>query len=110
MAYQGPERRIHKVFVTKNTEYHTRDDVCVGVRDRKSGKWMRQHLAMSKKLSGALKISRKGIRPNLGFPKAGESLYFHGNDTDVVTSSLVEVGRPIKRIVQTYQSTIARRG
>ena len=29
MSYEGPERRIHRVFVTRNTEYHVRQDRCV---------------------------------------------------------------------------------
>ena len=102
MAYNGPERRIHKVFVTRNTEYHIRRNVCVGVRDRSSGRWIKQHLAVSKKLCGALRIGDGGVRPNLGTPEPGESLYFHGDETDVVTSALEEIHRPPKSIVQTY--------
>ena len=104
MAYKGPERRIHKVFVTKNTEYHTREEICVGVCDRSSGRWMKQHLAMTKQLCGSIRFSRGGIKPNLGSPKLGDSLYFHGAETDVVTSSLVSTERPAKRIVQSYPS------
>ena len=110
MGYKGPERRIHKVFVTKNTEYHTREGVCVGVRDRATGQWVKQHLAITKSICGAIKFTRGGMRPNLGFPKKGESLYFHGNDIDVVTSSVVQIERPAKRLVKSYSSTISRRG
>lgn len=108
-TYVGPERRIHRVFVTKNTEYHTKESVCVGVRDRTSGKWMRQHLAMTKMLCGAIQFTRKGLRPNLGAPKAGESLYFHGDETDVVTSSLISIERPAKRVVTSYPTVIGPR-
>ena len=37
MGYQGPDRRIHRVFVTRNTEYHVRAGVCVAVRDLRGG-------------------------------------------------------------------------
>jgi hypothetical protein len=109
MGYKGPDRRVHKVFVTKNTEYHTRKNVCVGVRDRTSGQWMKQHLAMQKSICGAIKFTRGGVRPNLGVPKPGESLYFHGNDIDVVTSSVEKIERPTKGIVSGYPSAISRR-
>jgi hypothetical protein len=40
MGYLGKERRIHRIFVTRNSEYHVRRNVCVGVRDRRSGEWL----------------------------------------------------------------------
>jgi hypothetical protein len=102
MAYQGPERRIHEVYVTKNTEYHTRRGICVGVRDRDTGEWLLSHMAMDKPLCGAIKFLQGGLRPNLGKPLPGESLYFHGGDLDLVTSTLVTVERPQKDIVARY--------
>ena len=36
-GYRGPERRRHRVFVTRNTEYHFRDGFCIAVRDRRTG-------------------------------------------------------------------------
>ena len=35
--YRGTERRRHRVYMTRNTEYHFRDGVCVAVRDRRTG-------------------------------------------------------------------------
>ena len=37
MRYSGADRRVHQVFVTRNTEYHVRSGLCVGVRDRRTG-------------------------------------------------------------------------
>lgn len=34
MGHTGPERRIRKVYVTRNTEYHLRRDLCIAVRRR----------------------------------------------------------------------------
>ena len=45
MGYLGKERRIHRIFVTRNSEYHVRRNVCVGVRDRRSGEWLAGHMA-----------------------------------------------------------------
>ncbi len=38
--YAGPDRRRHRVYVTKNTEYHFRDGFCVAVRDRRTGDFL----------------------------------------------------------------------
>jgi hypothetical protein len=29
MLYNGPDRRVHTCFITRNREYHTRSGVCV---------------------------------------------------------------------------------
>ncbi len=102
IKYRGPERRVHKVYVTRNTEYHTRARVCVGVRDRISGSWIPAHVAMHKPLCGSLMFKNGSIMPNTGAPKAGESLYFHDDRNDVVTSTLMSVERPTQSIVTQY--------
>src|SRR6187549_387121 len=45
-GYEGTERRRHRVYMTRNTEYHFRDGVCVAVRDRRTGDWLPGHLAL----------------------------------------------------------------
>lgn len=103
MAYHGKERRIHKVFVTRNTEYHVRRDLCVAVKDRRSGHWLRGHLARGSRVSGGLRFSaRGGILPNVGTPNIGESLFFHATGRDLVTSPLVAVERPPREVVASY--------
>jgi hypothetical protein len=97
------ERRIHKVFVTRNTEYHIRRDVCVAVRDRRSGEWLRGHLALRQRIHGGLRFTRAGgILPNLGQPGVGESLFFHAQGRDLVTSPVLGVDRPEKNLVESY--------
>lgn len=97
------ERRIHKVFVTRNTEYHVRRNLCVGVRDRRSGEWLRAHLALRCQLSGALRFSRDGgVEPKHGNPAVGESLFFQAAGRDLVTSTVVCVERPERQIVEQY--------
>jgi len=105
MGYTGKDRRIHRVFVTRNTEYHVRGDECVGVRDRRSGEWLRAHLALRNRVSGALKFhATGGITPNPGAPKVGESLFFHSSGRDLVTSAIVSVERPEREIVTSYDA------
>ena len=43
IEYTGPERRRRKVYLTRNTEYHFLDEVCVAVRHRDSGQWRGRH-------------------------------------------------------------------
>ena len=103
MRFQGKDHRIHKVFVTRNTEYHVRKDLCVAVKDRRSGEWLRAHLALRNRVHGGIRFSRSGgILPNPGFPKVGESLFFHAAGRDLVTSPVRSVERPVREIVSRY--------
>jgi len=102
-TYKGVERRRHQVFVTRNTEYHFRDGLCVAVRDRRSGAWLSDHVALQRPVSGSLKFFANGaIRPNIGQPRKGEALFFATGGRDLVTSPLIDVERPEKTIVDTY--------
>jgi hypothetical protein len=102
---RSPERRIHKVFVTRNTEYHLRRDLCVGVRDRRSGQWLRRHLAVARRVHGGLRFTtRGGLEPNPGVPRVGESLFFSTAGRDLVTSPVISVERPTRDTVRRYPS------
>jgi hypothetical protein len=101
--YGGPERRRHRVYVTRNTEYHFRDGFCVAVRDRRTGDFLHGHLALRRRVHGGIKFSRDGgIAPNAGEPRAGESLYFASEGRDLVTSALESVERPPREVVSAY--------
>ncbi len=102
-AYTGPERRRHRVYVTRNTEYHFRDGFCVAVRDRKSGDFLHGHLALRRRLQGAIRFLRDGgVRANPGEPEEGEALYFAADGRDLLTSPLERTDRPKKEIVEAY--------
>jgi hypothetical protein len=101
--YKGPDRRRHRVYVTRNTEYHVRDGFCVAVRDRNSGNFMHGHLALARRIHGGLKFFESGgIAANPGEPRPGESLYFASDGRDLVTSALEGVERPSKELVSAY--------
>jgi hypothetical protein len=111
--YRGPERRRHRVFVTRNTEYHFRDGFCIAVRDRRTGDFLEGHLALHRRVDGGLRFfSNGGIKPNNGVPMPGESLYFSGEGRDsqgqaarnreLVTSPLEAVERPARELVDAY--------
>jgi hypothetical protein len=98
-----PERRRHRVYITRNTEYHFRDGFCVAVRDRRTGDFLPGHLAIKRRLHGGLKFFPNGaIIPNAGDPKPGEALYFAADGRDLVTSPLERVDRPAKKLVDAY--------
>jgi hypothetical protein len=101
--YRGPERRRHRVYVTRNTEYHFRDGFCVAVRDRRTGDFLHGHLALQRRVHGGLKFSLGGgIEPNAGEPREGESLYFASEGRDLVTSPLESIERPPRTVVEAY--------
>jgi hypothetical protein len=103
MTYTGPERRVYKVFVTRNTEYHVRSQTCVGVRDRHSGYWVYDHFALHRPIAGALRVSEAGaINASPGLPQVGESMYFEAPGRDLVTSLVISVERPRPEIVAQY--------
>ena len=103
MSYGGPERRIHRVFVTRNTEYHVKRGTCVGVRDRETGSWMQAHFAVARSVMGSIRFfDQGGMTATPGLPRVGESMYFEASGRDLVTSSVVSVERPRPEIVQQY--------
>jgi hypothetical protein len=90
-------RRRHRLFVTRYTEYHLRSDECVGVRDRETGAWLRDHAALR---LHAIRVPAQGHDHSW----LGERLQFWGNNTDVVTSPVVQVGRPARECLEHYVS------
>lgn len=108
MTYEGPERRIHRVFVTRNTEYHVRRDRCVAVRDRESGEWLTRHFAVSLHIAGAIKFFEGGaLAASPGLPAIGESMYFEAMGRDLVTSAIVSVERPQAEVLAQYPTTLS---
>ncbi|WP_394843749.1 hypothetical protein LZC95_42710 [Pendulispora brunnea] len=99
----GPDRRRHRMYVTKNTEYHFRDGFCIAVRDRRTGSFLPGHLALKRRISGGLRFFRNGaIVPNPGEPILGEAMYFTYDGRDLITSPLESIDRPDKATVKAY--------
>lgn len=101
--YAGPERRHRKVYLTRNTEYHFVDDVCIAVRQRESGQWRVAHAALSRTLTGSVRFTTNGdVHPTSGPPTVGDALFFAAQGTDVITSALTEVSRPSPQTIASY--------
>jgi hypothetical protein len=102
MALQNrPDRRKHRLIVTRNTEYHLRGRRCVGVRDLWSGEWNGTHPALGRRLFGAVLPTEEGLRP-VDEPSPGAMLWFEHDHNDVLTSAITAVTRPPKAAVQRY--------
>ncbi len=108
-SYRGPERRRHRVFVTRNSEYHCRDGECVAVRDRRTGHFLAEHAAIGKHITGGFRFNDNGgiVSASIGAdPKPGEQVCFSDeSDTDrsLITSPLSSIERPPKDIVAGYR-------
>ena len=97
------ERRRHRMYVTKNTEYHFRDDVCIAVRDRSGERWLLTHQALERTLSGSVRFRANGdAYPTLELPGIGDALFFGDDGPDVVTSAVSAIDRPPRDVVTAY--------
>lgn len=75
MSHQGVERRRFFMYVTRNTEYHFRDGICVAVRDRRRGQFLAAHVALGMRLVGGVNMTPNGPRlPKSDKPEVGDAL------------------------------------
>lgn len=94
-----PERRIHRILITQNTEYHLRRRQCVAVRNRNTGEWYSMHRALSLEVAGSLRFfEHGGLKLQEQLPVVGDCVYFQ--DTNIVTTPVIGVERPPKHIVE----------
>jgi hypothetical protein len=104
MAVATRERRNRRKFITKNSEYHFRDQQCVAVKCLRQGTWLLLHDALSKPFSGTIRFGADGTAyPTLATPDVGDALFF-GDDSgpELITSVIDCVERPSKEEVQSY--------
>jgi hypothetical protein len=112
MAYDsGRERRRRFVYETRNSEYHVFDHICVAIRDKQSGDWVRAHNALRKRIEGGVRVFSNGAAiPTLRAPEVGTPMYFHIDKScseQVITSRLIAVNRPEKHDLARYPSAKA---
>lgn len=92
------DRRRNKKLITRNTEYHVHHRECVGVRDRKTGRWISDHPALRAWLLGGMDKKEKVFYSVI----PGARLVFTDGRRDVLTSPLLEVSRPAQPSVESY--------
>lgn len=85
------------MFVTRHSEYHLHGDQCVGVRDRDSGLWLLDHVALRLR---ALRLPAIGNDDDW----VGNRIQFWGTRMDVITSPVLDVDRPRRTCLDSYIS------
>jgi hypothetical protein len=86
-----PERRQHRVAITRNTEYHLRGEVVVGVRIRGETQFIDSHLALGRHILIPRTIHR------------GDHLWLESSEGEVlVTSAVDDVTRPARELITHY--------
>lgn len=97
------ERRVHRVYVTRTTEYHLRGTTCVAVKDRRTGRPCASHLALRARLSGSVRGGDAGIPVTApDAPDIGDQLLFRGSGRDLVSAPVLSIERPSRPTVSTY--------
>jgi hypothetical protein len=102
----------NKLYLTYRSEYLVLRDLCVGVRDRKSGVWQPLHAAACAHVLGPL----RSLEGNPGVaqpPRVGERLCLLASSRRVVSGPIVAVELPTAELLreaeQQWQSTFAPR-
>ncbi len=80
----------YRVFLTRNSEYHVRGHVCIGVRDRRSGSWLKDHPALARPFSHSV-VSADGRISLPHLPGLGDPLEFDINGTPLRTSPVLDI-------------------
>jgi hypothetical protein len=107
--FSGPDRRHHKLFVTRNTEYHVRDGRVIAVRERARRRWLPEHKAIGLYVQG--RVHGDTMMPQPEQPGVGDRIYFADGllkgPTDLVTSTVLAVERPQLEDVSEYATLAA---
>jgi len=97
------ERRRHKVYITQNTEYHLRNDTCVGIKSCRDGSWIRDNKVLMARLVGAVDSVGELAEHRCGMPEVGKYLLFLSDEGElIVTTKLENIDRPFKDAVINY--------
>jgi hypothetical protein len=80
---------IYRVYFTRNSEYHLQNNVCVAVRDRRTGRWFDEHPALTRPLATAQLLANRFT--SLHTPNLGESLDFAQEGELLRTSPVLNI-------------------
>lgn len=98
--YRGPERRLHRIMVTRNSEYHLRGSTCVAVSDPDTHAWRDSHRAIGCQLVGGIAfLPGGGCNVSSGSADVGQQLCF---SNDLMTTLVTNVVRPPRDVVESY--------
>jgi hypothetical protein len=104
-SYTG---RVQRVYVTRNTEYHVLGDLCVAVRDLRTGVWKPDHTALQRRIKGSIRVRPGGTWDvTRDMPGVGAVIYFGGQGP--MTSQVQQVRLPTSAELEHYEQ-IGRSG
>ncbi len=105
----GPDQRHHKLYVTRNTEYHVRDGRVIAVRERGRRIWVPDHRAIGMFVLG--RIRGDSMVPKREDPEPGDRMYLAEEGgkgpQDLVTSTVLAIERPAREVVAAYPPVAA---
>jgi len=99
------EKRKNKMFVTRNTEYHVRDDVCVAVKKLDSGDWLMHSKALGARLIATLSVTPKRTKGicSVFWPEVGDHLVMYNTmGEDIITTRIRKIKRPPPHCLRYY--------
>jgi hypothetical protein len=99
------EKRKHRMFVTRNTEYHLKNGTCVGIRSRSTGDWLMHARALGARLIGTISShDKKNAKPVTWLlPEVGDNLILlSSTGVDIVTTKVRGIHRPPIQALKYY--------
>ena len=102
-------RRGKQVFMTRNTEYHCINGVCIAVHDRRTGRWVDDHPALDVRAVGGIEDGDDG-RIHFREPEVGKPLVFYPKGIrGIVTSRVLLILGSRKETLPNFPPLAARR-
>lgn len=83
----------YQVIQTRNSMYHLQGEHCVGVQERRSGRWLRKHPLLGQRLRGIIDYAHSGLVPHAA-AKIGGKLWFVVDGQDVLSSEITALSSP----------------
>ena len=93
------ERRRHRALVTRNSEYHLRDGICVAVKERQTGRFCQRHPAIGMRL---VLVSAEEGHGDPALPVGGRAYFLDEGQRNLLTSTVETVVRPAREAVANY--------
>jgi hypothetical protein len=80
-----------KLYVTYRSEYLMLRDLCVGVRDRRTGAWVALHAAACSQVLGTLSSREQTRAQPCVQPRVGERVALYASARRIITGAIVAV-------------------
>jgi hypothetical protein len=89
----------YKLYLTYRSEYLVLQDLCVGVRDRRTSGWLAMHAATCSHVLGPVDAATK--TPLVaGSARVGEHLCLYSAARRIVTGPIVAIEQPSRRLLR----------